>query len=129
MSLGPRPPYFSLGESYWAPWARGRRLDLRHLKDGYVTELKYDAPLSNSFNRGYLASRLADFADQEIVSFAVLGVSLKAEPQQQLTILKHLLTLQGHVEEVRQDVLGLKEHGWVEEFDHPPFLPSRCNGK
>ena len=96
-----------------------------------MTELDYSAPTRSNFNSDYILHRLPSerYADQELVWFMVEGCQLKAALAPQLLLLRHLLSIQGLVREVKRDVLSLSEHGRNEIFDNLSLLPARFNGK
>jgi hypothetical protein len=69
--LGPRPEACAVSELHWADWARGIVLELRNLPD--VRELDYSALTPTKFNTAAIQEALAEYEDQEVVSFMVLG--------------------------------------------------------
>ena len=125
-----RPHMAAISELDAADFAQGRILDLRRLPEGIVTELDYSAPIPSKFNRSAIAEAFADYVDQEIVSFWVLGVAFKAELPSQMVFNRHLLCLLEACDEVFRDKAALAEEPfkWVGVFKDSPFFPARFNG-
>lgn len=116
----------ALGQDAFRPAARGIVWDLRRLSDGIITPLDFQAPIQTHFNLPYLESMLRDCPDQELVSFLLEGVQLKASLDLQIVFLPHLLSLAQGFASVEAELQKLAAKGWYGLFSTLPFVPIRC---
>ena len=66
--------------------------DLRRLHEGIIVPVDFAARVSSHLDLQYLHEQLADWPDQELVSFLVEGVQYKADVGSQIVLLPHLIS-------------------------------------
>jgi site-specific DNA-cytosine methylase len=116
----------ALGEDAWQPAARGIVWDLRGLKDGVIVPLDFQAPIQSHLNLGLLRADLADWPDQELLSFLVEGVRYKTHLAPQIVLLPHLISLREGYASLLKEVHKYTDMGWYGLFSTIPFLPFRA---
>lgn len=115
----------ALGQDAFKPQARGIVWDLRKLEEGIITPVDFEAPIESHLNLELLREELADWPDQELVSFLLEGVRYKADVGMQIVLLPHLVSLRDGYGSLQAEVDKYAQAGWYGLFSHPAFLPFR----
>ena len=116
----------ALGQDAFKPQARGIVWDLRRMAEGIIVPVDFDEPVSSHLDLNYLAEALADWPDQELLSFLLDGVRYKADVDFQIVLLPHLVSLREGYVSLQNEVDKYEQAGWYGVFSHPPFLPFRA---
>ena len=77
----------------------------------------------------FLAERLANYADQNLVANILEGVRFDADVELQAVLVAHLISLPLGFDSVRNELYRLGEKDWYRFFDHFPFWPIYLNGQ
>jgi len=83
----------ALGQSAFKLEARGIIWDLRRLNEGIIEPVDFTKAISSHLNLDLLATELAQYPDQELLSFLLQGVQYKANVDLQIVLLPHLISL------------------------------------
>ena len=116
----------ALGQDAFHEQSQGIIWDLRRLDEGIIVPVDFSAPIFSHLDLEYLREQLADWPDQELVSFLVEGVRYKADVDFQIVLLPHLISLKEGCGSLLKEVDKYAEAGWYGLFSHPPFLPFRA---
>ena len=117
----------ALGPDSFLPFARGTYWDLRDFLEGSgpIKPLDLNEVKESHLNLPYFAEQLADYPDQELLSFLPGGVSFKADLPYQLVLMPHLISLPPGIASVQSEIRRLSEQGCYGIFRHFALLPCR----
>ena len=121
--LAARPEPLALGESCFVPHARGIVWDLRRAPPRPVD---YTAPIDTHLNLDFVreAQRAhPTYPDQEMFDHLLFGVRFKSKPGYQMILQPHLSSLPLGYENVHKELRRLRDKGFFECFENPPFAP------
>lgn len=120
-----RPSVLVIGQSELHPWARGIIWDFRSAHSGCAKALDFHAPLQHTLNVEYLTRRLAEYPNQQLVSFLVHGAQPLADVELQTVMVPHLLSLAKGFPSVVKEIkrMASPELGWYSMHADFPFWP------
>lgn len=120
-----RPSVLVVGQSELHPWARGIIWDLRACPAACATPLDFHEPLEHTLNVTYFKQRLANYPNQELLSFIVEGMRPWADVELQTVLVPHLLSLANGFQSVVKEIkrMSSPELNWYSLHSDFPFWP------
>ena len=124
-----RPRPLAVGQEALLPWARGRVWDCTFATSRCCIVANFHAPITTHLALGYLAQRLRNYYDQELVSHLLEGVRLNADVELQSVFVSHLTSLPRGFKSVQDELRRLQARGWYHFFPYFPYWPMYLNGQ
>ena len=111
-------------QSMFTPEARGIIWDLRGQTP---VPACFHQPITSHLNLTSLTKLLADYPDQELLSFMQFGTASKSSAAGlDIVLSPHLVSLRLGFGDVDAAIRKLQRIGWCSIFDHIPFVPARA---
>ena len=118
-----RPATLVIGQEEYAPCARGRVWDCRHLVSDLCVPLDYRAPLATDFDLPYLKEAFEGYPDQRLASYVLEGVRLEADMELHMVLQPPLQSLPEGIVSVQKTIRELRDRGFYFFTDELPFSP------
>ena len=115
-----KPPTIAIGQEQFHPCSRGYVWDCRERP---CRLLDYEADVSTDLNMDYLRTKLQGYPDQRLASNILQGIRLEADPELQLVLSPHLVSIGAGYDSVQDTVRELEGKDFYDFFDALPYMP------